>query len=86
MMTTKQEIIETLKAQNPTLRAGSDEYGYVELTAEEYEFTLSEWADAQLAKEAKLAQAEALADAKIAAQAKLAALGLTTDDLKALGL
>lgn len=35
------------------------------------------------AKEEAIAQAEA---DKVAAQAKLAALGLTTDDLKALGL
>lgn len=35
---------------------------------------------------AKLAEAETKARAKAAAQAKLAALGLTIDDLKALGL
>jgi hypothetical protein len=34
----------------------------------------------------ELAQAEAKAQAKAAAEAKLAALGLTTEDLKALGL
>lgn len=37
----------------------------------------------QLAKQAK---AEAKAQAKAAAEGKLAALGLTTDDLRALGL
>jgi hypothetical protein len=35
---------------------------------------------------AKLAQAEAKAEAKATAQAKLAALGLTVEDLTALGL
>jgi len=35
---------------------------------------------------AKLAEAEAKATAKAAAEGKLAALGLTTDDLRALGL
>jgi phosphopantetheinyl transferase (holo-ACP synthase) len=41
----------------------------------------------QKAKDAEMAQAHAEAEAaKEAAQAKLAALGLTTDDLKALGL
>jgi len=35
---------------------------------------------------AEKAQAEAKAQAKIAAEGKLAALGLTTDDLRALGL
>jgi multidrug resistance efflux pump len=36
--------------------------------------------------EAKKAEAEAKAQAKAAAESKLAALGLTTDDLRALGL
>ncbi len=36
--------------------------------------------------EAKQAEAEAKAQAKVAAEGKLAALGLTTDDLRALGL
>ena len=46
---------------------------------------------AQIAKDkaeedARLAEAEAKAQAKAAAEGKLAALGLTTDDLRALGL
>ena len=46
---------------------------------------------AQLAKDkaesdARKAEAEAKAQAKTAAEGKLAALGLTTDDLRALGL
>jgi hypothetical protein len=53
-----------------------------ELTAEEL---AQKEADNANAIELKNAQAKAEAD-KIAAQAKLAALGLTTDDLKALGL
>ena len=40
----------------------------------------------QLAETARKAEAEAKAQAKAAAEAKLAALGLTTEDLKALGL
>jgi hypothetical protein len=44
---------------------------------------VADWLEAKAIKEAELEQAEA---AKEAAQAKLAALGLTTDDLKALGL
>jgi hypothetical protein len=40
-----------------------------------------------IAKQAELeAEAEAKAQAKAAAEGKLAALGLTTDDLRALGL
>ena len=37
-------------------------------------------------EEARLAEVEAKADAKAKAEGKLAALGLTTDDLRALGL
>ena len=40
----------------------------------------------KLAQEASQAEAEAKAQAKTAAEGKLAALGLTTDDLRALGL
>jgi hypothetical protein len=43
--------------------------------------------EALIEKQAELAaEAEAKAQAKAAAEAKLAALGLTTDDLRALGL
>ena len=82
-MTTKEELIATMKAENPTLKKGSDEEGYIELSPVEYEATINEWADNFLARQKREAEAEA---AKIAATAKLAALGLTTDDLKALGL
>jgi hypothetical protein len=41
---------------------------------------------AQADVEAQIAEAEAKAQAKAAAEGKLAALGLTTDDLRALGL
>jgi len=85
-MTTKQEAIAALKEKNPTLKIGDDEAGYTNLSAEDYEATLNEWADNVMA-EAELAEQEAAKAAdKAAAQAKLAALGLTTDDLKALGL
>jgi hypothetical protein len=86
-MTTLNQMIEIIKAENPDgLRTGSNETGYTDLTDAEYEAKIAEWAEARLAKEAKLAELEALAAAKETAQAKLAALGLTTDDLKALGL
>ncbi len=80
---TKAETIEKLKADYPTLRTGSEELGYVDLNADEYEATIAHWADNLIAEETL--QAEKIA-AKEAAQAKLTALGLTTDDLKALGL
>ena len=87
---TREEIIAELKAQNPTMKAGNDTVGYVDFTPEEYEAQINEWADwaeqDQADKIAKVA-AEAKAEAdKAAAQAKLEALGLTADDLKALGL
>jgi hypothetical protein len=80
---TKTKMIEQLKTQYPTLRSGSEETGYVDLTAEEYEATIAQWADNLLAAEAAETAAKA---AKAAAEAKLTALGLTADDLKALGL
>jgi hypothetical protein len=85
-MTTKKQMIELLKAEFPTLRLGDDDSGYIELSADEYETKIAEWADARLAKEAKAAEVEAKAAAKATAQAKLAALGLTVEDLQALGL
>ena len=89
-MTTKAQAITTLKEQYPTIQIGSDAIGYTELSPTEYETQISEWADIQLADEAKAAADKAAADKaeadKAVATAKLAALGLTTDDLKALGL
>ena len=82
-MTIKSEKIETLKKQYPTIKIGSDEIGYTELSAQDYEAKIAEWADYELSKEAEISEAAAI---KEAAQAKLAALGLTADDLKALGL
>jgi hypothetical protein len=53
------------------------------------EMTTAEFAQYEIDKakyEAQQAESEAKAQAKAAAEGKLAALGLTTDDLKALGL
>lgn len=82
-MKTKNEIIAELKAQHPTLRLGSDETGYTDLSKSEYETVIETWAEdlhSKLLAELKTAAA------KETVQAKLAALGLTADDLKALGL
>jgi len=89
-MATKEQIIAKLKTEHPTLKTGSDETGYTDLNLVEYEATIEGWADYQLANEAKaaadgVAAKQAEAD-KATATAKLEALGLTTDDLKALGL
>ena len=82
-MKTKLEIIAELKAQYPTLRSGNDEQGYKDLSPSDYEATIEGWAENQFVEQNTIAQTEA---DKAAAQAKLAALGLTGDDLKALGL
>ena len=83
-MTTKTEMIEVIRAENPAgLRTGSDETGYTDLTDAEYEAKIAEWAEARLAKEAKIAEAEALETAKADAMDKLTALGI---DPKAIGL
>jgi len=82
-MTTLNEMIEIISAENPTIQVGNDEQGYTELTASDYDAQVLEWATNRLAKLTEQVEAEA---AKAAAQAKLAALGLTADDLKALGL
>lgn len=55
----------------------------IELTDEEQAILDAE---AEANRLAKLAEAEAKAAAKAAAEAKLAALGLTVEDLKAIGL
>lgn len=82
-MTIKSDKIKALKLEYPTLKSGSDETGYTDLTDAEYQATIEAWADAILAKEAKLAQAELAQQAKADALDKLSALGI---DAKALGL
>ena len=79
-MTLENKIAE-LKKSYPTLTKGVNDET-IEMTAEEYEATITQWAQNLLDQENKKLEAEA---AKTAAQAKLAALGLTTDDLAALG-
>jgi hypothetical protein len=83
-MTTKEEMIEIIRAENPNgLRTGNEVDGYTDLTAAEYEEQIAQWADARLAKEAQLAEAELVAQAKSEAIDKLTALGI---DPKAFGL
>ena len=78
-MTTLNEMIEIIKAENPNgLRMGDDERGYTDLSAAEYETQIAEWAANRLAKETRLAEAEA------ARQALLSKLGITADEAKLL--
>lgn len=77
-MTTKADKIATLKTEYPTLRVGSEEAGYTELSAEDYEAKIAEWADTELAAEAaELAANEAK-------QALLAKLGITAEEAQLL--
>jgi len=82
---TKNELIAQCKAENPQMfQTVNDET--IELVGQDYEKACSDWAEmrlAQIAMENELAATQA---AKAAAEAKPAALGLTADDLKALGL
>jgi len=80
-MTTKDEIIQLLKTEYPTLQIGGDEQGYTQLSADDYETTISEWADARLKKEAK---ATAALQAQADKAALLAKLGITADEAKLL--
>lgn len=81
-MTTKTELITRLKSENP--KAFENVNGVqTEIKGAAYEALVDSWATAELAK---IVEEEAAVAAKAAAQAKLEALGLTTGDLKALGL
>jgi hypothetical protein len=77
-MTTKSDKIAALKAEYPNIRIGSDETGYTELNAEDYEAKIAEWAENLLAKEA-----EELATIQ-AKQGLLTKLGITEDEAKLL--
>jgi hypothetical protein len=79
---TKEQLVAQLKLEYPVLTYGINEEVF-EMTADQYEQTISDWADARISK----AQAKAdVEQAKIEAESKLAALGLTTNDFKALGI
>ena len=80
-MTTKTELITTYKTEYPTLRTGSDEGGYTDLSSAEYTATIGKWADNTLARLADEAEAEAAATQKAAL---LARLGITADEAKLL--
>jgi len=80
-MKTKEEIIAELKIEYPTLRDGSEELGYRELTIEQYNDTIERWAgwiiyQAQLEEEIKAKAAEKMA--------LLDKLGITEEEAKLL--
>ena len=75
------EIKTELKTQYPTLRKGSEEGGYIELSAEEYETTITDWAQDIYVKQEEAAQAEAKAAQKAAL---LDRIGITEEEAKLL--
>ena len=78
-MTTKKQMIELLKAEFPTLQVGDDNAGYTQLSADEYDAIIADWANVRLAKE----QLKTEAEAKEAAKATiLDRIGLSADELK----
>jgi acetamidase/formamidase len=80
-MKTKSEIIAELKAEYPTLRDGSEELGYRQLTVEQYEDTIERWAGWILYQE----ELEAAAEKAVADKAALLArLGITEDEAQLL--
>ena len=80
-MRTKAEIITELKIEHPTLKDGSEELGYRELTPEQYEDTIERWAGWILYQvELEIAAKKAEADKA----ALLAKLGITADEAKLL--
>jgi hypothetical protein len=84
-MKTREQFIAELKLAYPSIQIGGGDF-YETLSATDYEARIGEWADIELAKQAEVEAAEQAKTDKAAAEAKLAALGLTADDLKALGL
>lgn len=80
-MKTKEQLIAELKTEFPTLQTGNDQDGYVQLSVDEYDATILQWADV------RLAEAKAKADAELKVQAKaelLERLGITEDEAKLL--
>jgi hypothetical protein len=83
------DFTKELKTEYPTLTKGvNDEV--IALANDEYEALIAKWAAARLAQQEQEASDAAASNKaetdKATAQAKLEALGLTVDDLAALGL
>ena len=78
---TLEQIKADLKAKHPTLKTGSEETGYQELTGADYDAVIDQWAEAAYAKEL---HAQAEADKASAKVALLDRLGITEDEAKLL--
>ena len=80
-MTTKEEMIAIIKAENPTIQIGDEDSGYTDLSGAEYDAQIAEWADGRLAREVRDADA---VKAETDKAALLAKLGITADEAKLL--
>jgi hypothetical protein len=80
---TKTERIEAFRAEYPELfkQVNGDR---IQLTDEEYETTLAEWADNAIAKDAQDAAIVEAEAKKVSGKAKLKALGLSDAEIEAL--
>jgi hypothetical protein len=84
-MKTKKQLIKECRDANPTMIQTINGIE-VELIGADYDKVCSDWADMRLIQLTIEAEAEAKEAAKATAQAKLAALGITVEDITALGL
>jgi len=75
-MTTLNEMIAVIKAENPVLKTGNEDQGYEEIKGALYDEIIAQWAQGRLDKEAKLAEEAAAQQAKLEAIDKLIALGI----------
>jgi hypothetical protein len=84
-MTTKSELIAQCKAENSKMFLVLNDES-IELTGADYDKACNDWAEMRLEQITLENEINATAAVKETAQAKLEALGLTAEDLKALGL
>jgi hypothetical protein len=80
-MMTKTELITAIKSKHPVLQSGSDETGYEVMSSQDYEKTINDWADAQIAKQEAEAATLLEKSLKVSAYQKL---GLTEAEIEAL--
>jgi hypothetical protein len=78
---TKTELIAKLKTEYPVLRSGNEEEGYVDLSVQDYNLTIENWADNLLEKEAEKAK---LLESKLAKAQLLEKLGITQEEAELL--
>jgi hypothetical protein len=77
-MTTLAEMIEIIKAENPTLKVGNDDDGYTKVTGAEYDATIERWATNRLEK------INAPIEAAVKKSALLEKLGITEEEAQLL--